>query len=185
MRLLIVTCTLLLAQIPQKSEQPVERNKTRTAAQEIQKQIGPLPALPNPVGSTITAPVSKPEQAYTANTYDGPHHLVTYTNLSCTALIALFTFLTWRVYKAMLRATKITERCWLVSDVGSIEDTQINGKFQVIVKIPNNGNTPAWVMAAGSNGSWVDDNNPLPKKPKYDSKGHSRRTANFCRLQLA
>jgi hypothetical protein len=171
MRFSILICVILLAQVPKKPEQPIQSKKSESTAQEVQKQIEPLPTLPNPIGSTTTAPVSNPEQTSTANSYDGPHHLVTYTNLFCAALIALFTCLTWRVYKAMLRATKITERCWLVSDVGSIGETQIDGKYQVIVKIPNNGNTPAWITAAGSNGSWVDDKNPLPQKPQYDLMG--------------
>jgi hypothetical protein len=38
--------------------------------------------------------------------FDWENHI----NALSTAIIALFTILTWRIYKAMLRASKITER---------------------------------------------------------------------------
>jgi hypothetical protein len=171
-RLLILVSTLLLAQTAQNPSQPAQSQKTGDNGQEIRSQVAPLSAPPNSVNTAVPAPPSNSEKTSTANSYsDGPYHSLTYLNALFTLAIAVFSFLTWRIYKAMLRATKITERCWLVSAVGSIEDTQVNGKYQVIVKIPNNGNTPAWVTAAGSRGSWVDDKNPLPEKPGYDLMG--------------
>jgi hypothetical protein len=37
--------------------------------------------------------------------------------------------------------------------------------------VRNNGKTPAWITAAGSNGRWVTDQNPLPKDPDYIRMG--------------
>ncbi len=98
----------------------------------------------------------------------GITHWFDYLTAVSTAVSGLFAILIWVVYREMLRATKITERAWLVSDIGLIEETKRTGTHQVIVQLKNNGKTPAWVTAAGSNGQWVSDQNPLPKIPKYD-----------------
>jgi hypothetical protein len=145
MRLLILTCILLLTQVPKEPEKPIQHDDSGTTAQEVQKQIEPLPALSNPVGGTVAAPVSKPEQTNTTNTYGDFHHLDTYTNLFFTGLITLFTGLTWLVYKEMLRVSKINERAWIISDIGSIEETKIRGTFQVTVQLGNGGKSPAWI----------------------------------------
>jgi len=113
-------------------------------------------------------PQRNSKQNSTANSDSGITHWFNYLNAVATVVGALFAFLIWLVYRAMLRATKITERAWLVSDVGLIEETKTEGIHQVIVRIVNNGKTPAWVTRAGSNGWWASDKNPLPKTPKYD-----------------
>jgi hypothetical protein len=172
---------LLLAQVPKKPEQPIQPDNPKATTQKVQKQIEPLPTpinSPNSVNGATATPVSNPEQTNTANTYSGPYHSVTYINLACTILIALFTFLTWRVYKAMLRTTKINERAWIVSEPSLIEETKVQGTFQATVQLGNTGKSPAWVTAAGSNGWFAEANNPLPKTPQYNSmkpfteKGH-------------
>jgi hypothetical protein len=94
-------------------------------------------------------------------------HWDSYLNAFSTAIIAGLTFLMWRVYCAMLHATKITERAWLVSDIGLITKTQKDDIFQVIVEVRNNGKTPAWVTAAGSNGWCETKQKPLPETPSY------------------
>jgi len=84
-----------------------------------------------------------------------------------TLVIAIFTWLTWCVYRAQLAAAKLSDRAWLVPDIGLIEKTSVGGTSQVIVKVLNTGKTPAWVKSAGSNGWWVDRDHPLPGSPKY------------------
>jgi len=173
-----IALVFLLAQPPQKPEQPIQPSNSKTSAQKIPEQVKPLPTLPNPVSGTTAGPIGNPEQTSATNGYDGPHHLITLINLLCTVLIALFTFLTWRVYRAMLRTTKINERAWIVSEPGSITETKIQGTFQAAVQLGNTGKSPAWVTAAGSNGWLADASKPLPKIPPYEpmkpftEKGH-------------
>ncbi len=170
MRLLTLASILLLAQVTKKPDQPVQSSNPKTAAQEVQKQIGSLPAsvnTPNSVSGALAAPISQTGQASTTNCCDNSNHLVTYANLMFAGFIALFTCLTWLVYMAMLRATKINERAWVVPNVGDIKPTTKADDFQVTVELRNNGKTPAWVTAAGSAGKGATKEKPLPNKPPY------------------
>jgi hypothetical protein len=167
MRLFILICVLLLAQVSKKPEQPVQPSNPETAAQEIPKQIEPLPALPNSVSGSLAAPPGNSEKTNTTNCCDNSNHLITYTNLIFTGLIALFAYLTWSVYKGMLRATKINERAWIVPMVGELKPTKNAGLFQIEVELINTGKTPAWIVAAGSSGKGATEQEPLPTQPPY------------------
>ena len=68
----------------------------------------------------------------------------------------------------MLHATKINERAWIVPVIGIIEPNENPDKFQIKVELRNNGKTPAWITAAGSNGKGATDQLPLSTKPPYD-----------------
>jgi hypothetical protein len=87
-----------------------------------------------------------------------------------TGIIALFTILTYFVYREQLRAAKISERAWIVPEVAPpIQDGgMISKNFQVVFSVVNKGRTPAWVTAIGSKGQLTTPKKGLSEKPEYD-----------------
>ena len=168
MRCSVAITTLLLTIVFYQGTKPSDHPAKPGDTDEKSKQeIKPLTPVPDSSHATVGKPNESSKQNGTANPDTGLPHWVNLLNATSTAVVALFTILVFFVYRAMLHATKMTERAWLVSDIGTIEETPTNQTHQVKVQIRNNGNTPAWVTAAGSNGWWVTDQNPLPRTPKY------------------
>jgi hypothetical protein len=99
---------------------------------------------------------------------------VDFINSSSTVVIAVFTILTFFVYREILRSNKIAERAWVVSDIAATipEDAKDgpNG-FQVMCLLGNKGRTPAWVTAIGSRGQLTTATKGLPPEPDYDWAG--------------
>jgi len=79
-----------------------------------------------------------------------------------------FTILIFFVYLAMLRASKINERAWVVPVIQPIQATTNPMEFQANVHLINNGKTPAWIMAAGSKGQAITNDKTLPGTASYD-----------------
>jgi hypothetical protein len=172
MRYLIALLTLSLGVASYQGTNPSDHaTQTGKATEKGKAEIKPLAPVPDSAGAAVSKPEESSKQQRTDDSNNVIPHWVSYLNAVSTAVVALFTVLMWRVYRSVLHATKITERAWLVSDIGSIEKTPAEETHQVIVQLRNNGKTPAWVTAAGSNGWWVDDKHPLPKTPKYDLMG--------------
>jgi len=172
MRCLVTIPAVLLGMtFYQGSNPPDHSPKTGNANEKSEAEIKPLVPVSNSAHAAISKPQENSKQNGTANSDTGITHWFNYLNAAATTVGALFAILIWLVYRAMLRATKITERAWLVSDIGLIEETKTEGTYQVVVQIKNKGQTPAWVTAAGSKGQWASDQNPLPKTPKYDPMG--------------
>jgi len=171
-RFLATLLALLLATwIYQKVEPPKQSLEIRDPSEQSQGEIRPPSSSADINGSTTAKLNSDAHQTNTSN--NGWTHWLAPIDPFSTAIIALFTVLTYLTLRSQLEANKIEKRAWLVSDIGSIEETKIKGTFQVIVQLRNNGKSPAWVTAAGSKGLWATDTNPLPKDPKscYDLMG--------------
>jgi hypothetical protein len=169
MRLLFTVLVLLLATLICQGTEPTDQSeKSRNSSEKCQREVNPLPSLPGTGNARTTKPNSSEKQNDTNNMLD---HWKTPIDIITTAMIAMFTALTYFNLRSQLRATKIGERAWLVSNIGSIEETKVKGTFQVICKIKNNGRTPAWVTAAGSVGLIRNSEKELPKTPPYTHMG--------------
>lgn len=93
------------------------------------------------------------------------HDWIDHINLLSTAVIAAFTFLMFVAMRRQDRTTKISQRAWIISDIGVPEHIE-STIFQVICKIRNNGQTPAWITSMGSCGRLVKSESELPVNPK-------------------
>ncbi len=163
------TLTLLLATLICQGAKPANQTeKSRNPSEKTQGEVNPLSPLPGSINGTTTKPNSGEKQNDTSNVLD---HWKTPIDILTTAIIALFTALTYFNLRSQLHATKIGERAWLVPNIGSIEETKIKGTFQVICQITNNGRTPAWVTAAGSVGLIRNSEKELPTTPPYTPMG--------------
>ena len=76
-----------------------------------------------------------------------------------------------KLVRDQLRATQIAERAWVVPIIGSIQETENKGTFQIVCELTNNGRTPAWVTAAGSVGMVLSNGKELPTVPSYTLMG--------------
>lgn len=171
-RLALSLVLLFAAMFYQKTNPSDHSNKAGDTGKQSEKEIKPLAAIPPALTSdSARTEIGKPnegsKQTRTDNSANRWTHLVTYLNAASTVIVAVFTILIWRVYRAMLRATKINERAWVVPVVGQIEPTKDPENFQIKVDLRNNGHTPAWITAAGSNGKGATKQQPLPSKPPY------------------
>jgi hypothetical protein len=166
---------LLTTLIFQRAELPKQPAKTGDSSEKIQREINPLPSLPG-TGDTTTKPDSYADQPDAGNIWN---HWKTPSDIAFTAIIALFTALTYFNLRSQLHATKIGERAWLVPNIGSIEATKVTGTFQVICQITNNGRTPAWITAAGSVGMVRKSGKELPTIPPYTPMGPFRETGSL------
>jgi hypothetical protein len=177
MRTVITIFSLMLAGVFYQGANPPDRSaKTGDTSEQSKKEVKPLTVVPPPttsdsLGTDICKQNKSNEQTSTNNSDQRFIHLITYLNAASTVVVAVFTILIWRVYRAMLRASKINERAWIVPVIGMIEPTQDPEKFQVKVTLRNNGKTPAWITAAGSNGKGATDQRPLPIVPPYTEMG--------------
>jgi len=158
---------LLTTLIYQRVEPLKEPPKAGDSSGKGQQEIEPLPLLPGALNGITTKSNSNAGQSY-ADNWD---HWKTPSEIIFTAIIALFTALTYFNLRSQLHATRIGERAWLVPNIGSITETKIKGTFQVICQITNNGRTPAWVTAAGSVGMVRVSEKELQKSPPYDAMG--------------
>jgi hypothetical protein len=168
MRYLFAIPILLLATVLyQGTKERGGDTDTGNTSKHSQKEVRPLP----PVADVASAAVGQQNGTAKQNNTDDSGNRVrqwdSRLNAVSTAIIAVLTFLMWRVYRAILHATKITERAWIVADIGLIEKTPQEGVSQVIVELRNNGKTPAWVTAAGSNGWCASEQKLLPDTPIY------------------
>jgi hypothetical protein len=176
MRLLITISALLLAGALYQESAQSQEQKGGDAGKKTNSEIRPLPptSAPPPLPPTatntsdrpITTPNKNSEQKY--NQWD---HLSVFLTALATVLIAFFTWLTWRVYEAQLKAMKINARAWVVPMINPIEPTKDPTKFQVRVELRNTGETPAWMIEAGSRGKGATKQEPLPITPSYDKMG--------------
>jgi len=176
----VLLCILLFHQI---SAQAQQQQKPEDAGHKTNSEIRPLPPTPVPPtlppaaadtdNRTIATPDKDSQQAPNQNTVlnNKWDHFAIILSAVATAIIAIFTWLTWGIYKGQLQTTKLTERAWLVADIGAITKTPKEGLFQVFVEVRNNGKTPAWVTAAGSRGWCKTEQKPLPETPKYTEMG--------------
>jgi hypothetical protein len=92
-----------------------------------------------------------------------------------TAVIALFTGLTFLIYRGQLSALKTSERAWMVSNsisefpVYSSLGKQPTGQtFPARFEQTNRGRTPAWITAMGSRINLLPKGKTLPPEPTYD-----------------
>lgn len=155
---------------PQKSETSKPRNQSNTKEHSLPPVAAPPTVVPHTtdcIGSSSAGPEKNSDENKGENSEQNKHDWITYLNAASTSLMAIFTILIWRIYKAMLHASNTTDRAWIVPDVGPIEKTPIPNTFQITIHFINNGKTPAWILEAGSNGMWTTSVNPLPKKPNY------------------
>jgi len=164
----IVQILVLTTLLVQGGEPPKQPAKSGDSGEQGRGEVKPVPSGTNTAGSATTKPNGDTNQTRTDNSWI---HWITPIDPFSTAVIAIFTVLTYFNLSSQLQATKIEKRAWLVPDIGLIEETKITGTFQVIVQLKNNGKSPAWVTAAGSKGLWADDKNPLPKHPEYNLMG--------------
>jgi hypothetical protein len=160
----------------QQPNPPDHATKTGNTSEQSKKEIKPLTAIPptttaNPPCAEFSKPNKGSEQTGTDNSSNIFVHSIPYLNAASTVLVSIFTILIWLVYRAMLRATKINERAWVVPIVSPIEPTENPEEFRAKVELRNNGKTPAWITAAGSNGKGATVQQPLPTKPPYIEMG--------------
>jgi hypothetical protein len=141
--------------------------QSRETGEKSEEQVKPLIPLPNPTRALIGTPNENAAQDNASNSHESFPHWVTLLNALSTVSVGIFTILIWFVYRAMLRATKVAERAWLVADIGSIEMNDALDAGQVKVRFINKGKTPAWVTAAGSNAWAATGATPLPDMPEY------------------
>jgi len=159
-------------QLEQQQKTGNTREKTNSEIRALPPVTTPTPLPPtaaNTSNGTIAAPNANSQQAsdqkdILQNKWD---HLATLLAAVATAVIAVFTWLTWRVYQEQLRVSKINERAWIVPVVGAVTPTPNPKVFQIQVDLLNNGKTPAWVIAAGSQGKGATKEKPLPDLPPY------------------
>lgn len=189
MRSLTLIYALLLAVVfYQVANPPDHSTKTGDASEQSKKEIKPLAAIPPAKDADFPCTeVGKKnkncEQTSTDNSGNRFIHSITYLNAASTVVVAIFTILIWRVYRAMLRASKINERAWIVPVVGTIEATKNPEEFQVKVELTNKGKTPAWIAAAGSSGKGATEQQPLPAIPPYtEMKPFSKKGSLYLRM---
>jgi hypothetical protein len=162
--------------LPFMSSQPAH-NLNQAEIATADRQSTTQPAINATPAGTVSDAASVNEEASQADqtkitTGEKPKHdLIDHINLLSTAVIAVFTFMMFVVMRRQDRATKIAERAWVVSDIGSLEPTTRNDKVQVICKIRNNGRTPAWITAMGSCGKLVRSESDLPENPPFTDAG--------------
>jgi hypothetical protein len=129
MRTLIAIFSLLLAGVFYQEANPPDRSaKTRDTSEQGKKEVKRLTVEPPPTDSdSLCAEIGEKNkdnaQASRNNSDQRFVHLMTYLNATSTVTVAVFTILIWRVYRAMLRASKINERALIVTVVGIIETT--------------------------------------------------------------
>ena len=167
--LVTVSALLLAASLYQGTNQPPRPTEKGNASEQSKKDIPPTPTPPTATSDSPSTELSKPKKDSEQTSFGNSlAHLMAYLNVASTVIVAVFTILIWRVYRAMLHATKINERAWVVPVIGLIEPTQKPETFQVKVELRNNGKTPAWITASGSNGKGATEQQPLPTTPPYD-----------------
>lgn len=88
-------------------------------------------------------------------------------NTMATAVIAVFTFMMFRVNCRQNRETKIIERAWVVPEIGFLQPTKTGETFQVICKVHNKGRTPARITRMASAGQYVPKGDDLPETFRY------------------
>jgi hypothetical protein len=173
MRYLIAFLTMSLGVASYQGTNPPDHaTNTGNTNEQGKKEVKPLTAIPptttaNPPCTQFSKPNEGYEQTDTNNSGNIFAHSVPYLTAASTVIVTIFTILIWLVYRAMLHATKINERAWIVPVVAPIEPTESPEEFQVKVDLRNNGKTPAWITAAGSCGKGATEQQPLPTKPPY------------------
>jgi hypothetical protein len=165
---LITTLTLLLAGVFYQGTNPLDHSeKAGNPSEKSEKKEKQLVTVADSTHAAVCEPQGNPKENSTNNSDNNVAHWFNYLNAAATTVSAFFAFLVWLVYRAILRATKINERAWIVPVVGSIEPTANPEEFQVKVELTNNGKTPAWITAAGSSGKGATEQQPLPTMPPY------------------
>jgi hypothetical protein len=159
MYLAILFLFSLLA-INQGGTQPRQQQPPGHAGDKTNSEIRPLPpspappTLPPPSANTsdraITAPNTNQNQNNSRHPDEQSKHWYDFIDPFSTLIIAIFTGLTFVVVRNQLNATKIEKRAWIVSQVMSVGKADAKGTYQVLCRTMNNGQTPAWMMAAGS-----------------------------------
>jgi hypothetical protein len=157
------------------STQIQQHQQTGDTGDKTNTEIHPLAPVPTPSALpptaanasnvTLSAPSANYQQTFNQNnTWD---HLATLLTAIATAVIAIFTYLTWGIYREQLHAAKLDQRAWVIPIIGVITATPDQKMFQVKVDLRNNGKTPAWITAAGSAGKGATKQQPLPAIPPY------------------
>jgi hypothetical protein len=177
MRYLACIFLLLSTSLAHQREPPKQQQKpSGDSTSKTDTKIEPLPTVKTPP-TLIPTPANTGNAATTApstNTQkksyqnNGWEHVAIILSAVATLVIAVFTLLTWLIYKEQLRVSKINERAWVVPLIGEITATPDPKTFQIQVNLRNNGNTPAWIVAAGSQGKGATKEKPLPDIPPYE-----------------
>jgi hypothetical protein len=184
MRYFFVILTLLSAvMLHQRTTQPQQQQKTSETGKKTNNEIRTSPPVPAPAtlppatpnisNVTVAAPKENAQQTRDQHTvFDNVWgHLATLLNVIATVAIAIFTWLTFGIYQEQLRIAKVNERAWVVPIIGEIVPTPNPKVFQIQVDLRNNGKTPAWITAAGSQGKGATKQKPLPDVPPYTEMG--------------
>lgn len=167
---------LLLLSSPQRkhdNKQTVRPDHANTPSQQT-NQVPP-PTVVHPQIVLCEHP-GQDKQGQRNDEHDRKMDVVDRINSVSTAVVALFTFLTFLVFRGQLRATKISERAWMVSKsiselptysaIGHQPDT-----FQIRFLLANMGRTPAWITGMGSRANLLPKGKTLPLEPEYDWAG--------------
>jgi hypothetical protein len=174
-RLTIVLALLFVGGFYQRFAQSEQQKPSGDSTSKTDTKIQPLPTVPTPPtlipssANTVnpTAPAPNTNCQQTANQNNKWEHISIILGAVATAVIAIFTFLTWLIYREQLRVSKINERAWIVPIIGEVTATSDPKAFQIEVHLKNTGKTPAWIFAAGSQGKGQTKEKPLPAIPPY------------------
>ncbi len=115
MRCVVMIPVLLLVVVFYQGTNPPDRSeKAGNPSEKSQKEIKQLVTMPDSTHAAVREPQGNPKQNSTNNSDNNVAHWFNYLNAAATTVSAFFAFLVWLVYRAMLRATKINERAWIV-----------------------------------------------------------------------
>jgi hypothetical protein len=148
-------------------------NLTQTDKRTQNSQNTTTPTVQSTPTATVPSatPVNKPTTQN--NQSDGSYSLfdANHINSFSTAVIAAFAALTFFIVWRQDRDRKLSERAWILPDIGGLEGTKASDVFQVKCKIRNTGRTPAWITSMGACAYFVKDEKDLPKTPNYTRAG--------------
>jgi hypothetical protein len=161
---------LLLISLPSKQTNNTVQQPSNARAQSnncpAQSRSCPPPAPSVVQQFQLSQPAPDPDKSEGKDKSKASGFINSYSTL----VIAIFTVLTFVVFRNQLRASKISERAWVVPNIVSSEPQDEGGMadgFQVMCLLENRGRTPAWLTALGSRGQLVKLSGALPQKPEY------------------
>jgi hypothetical protein len=164
MRSALLIIFLLAVSVPQKAlsegQQPVNTPSSGTNAKTTNQTPPSTVVLSQVVGNEQIGP-SQQEQIKSSH-----------VESISTIVIAIFTFLTFLVYRAQLKTARVAERAWMVSNsiselpvYSSLGKQPVGQTFPVRFLQTNLGRTPAWVTALGSKANLLPTGQSLPVEP--------------------
>jgi hypothetical protein len=165
---LTVILAVLILSVQPNQDRDKHPSESKKSSQYSGCEIQILPTTSNTINESPNEPCKQPSKTDTQNKYQIIEHSTPFLNTLATIAIAVFTILTFLIYRAQLAAMKINARAWIVPIIHPIEPTADPLEFQVTVDLANTGKTPAWITSAGSRGKGATAQAPLPTVPTYD-----------------